>query len=167
MTSSKNIMTSQQMTRLLTRFKNEKKNSYMRIPFALLTFVLILLIVSVGYENYIAGYFVEVIRYEFFISVTLVAIFPFSAIGYVLFQRDEQIRKLARDFWLLGIDIRDGDILPASPSPADWQPSDYENYIQELESRSPHFMELFCPIYLNDIAHHYWAGPVFLDAGYR
>ena len=48
---------------------------------------------------------------ELLISFTLAGFFPISAIAYLLFQRDTQRRKLARGFWLMGINVR-GDLDP-------------------------------------------------------
>ncbi len=52
---------------------------------------------------------ININQVNFFIIFTLANIFPISAIAYVLFQGNSQRRKLARSFWLLGIQVQ-GDL---------------------------------------------------------
>ena len=79
---------------------------FVLVVFALAGSVLSKFIYEQFYQNY---FFDDVKQLEFIISFTLASFFPISAIAYLLFQLDTQRRKLARGFWLLGIDVK-GDL---------------------------------------------------------
>ena len=97
------------------KIRNNNSNNYIRqfskFLFVLAIFALACSVLSkVAYERFYQKYFFDNInQLEFIISFTLSSLFPISAIAYLLFQRDTQRRKLAKGFWLLGIDVK-GDL---------------------------------------------------------
>ena len=127
-------------------------NNYLRqfsqFLFVLAIFALACSVLSkFAYERFYQKYFFDNInQLEFIISFTLSSLFPISAIAYLLFQRDTQRRKLARGFWLLGIDVKgdlDRDDLETintnfrnRSSDSDWDVEAYGEYFKKLENRS-------------------------------
>ena len=92
---------------------------------------------------------------EFIISLTLAGIFPISAIAYLLFQHGTRIRRLAKGFYLLGIDVRGDEkeevikkiedanyrrqlpaSSPATASSIPWDLQAYGQFFDETEDRS-------------------------------
>ena len=89
---------------------------------------------------------------EFLICLTLTSFFPISAISYLLFQLGTQRRKLARGFWLLGIDVK-GDLdikdikeiednlknrrtRDEEDENTEWDVEAYGEYIKKIEDRN-------------------------------
>ena len=93
------------------RFSFTALTGFWRILFVLVVFALAGSVLSkFVYEQFYQNiFFDDVKQLEFIISFTLASFFPISAIAYLLFQLDTQRRKLARGFWLLGIDVK-GDL---------------------------------------------------------
>ncbi len=93
------------------RILNNYIRQFSQFLFVLAIFALACSVLSkVAYERFYQKYFFDNInQLEFIISFTLSSLFPISAIAYLLFQRDTQRRKLAKGFWLLGIDVK-GDL---------------------------------------------------------
>ena len=135
--------------------KFKQINRHLKRVFVLAVLVFFLTVSSQGlFEKFYKDYFFSSNpqHFEFIIGATLGSFFPISAVAYLLFQHDTQRRKLARGFWLLGIDVK-GDLeqkdleLIKNNSQArhlgdeDWNPDDwdveaYGEYFKIVNERS-------------------------------
>lgn len=95
--------------------------------FVILIAIIIILIEPVG-----------VLRAELLIIFTATSVFPISALAYQLFKRKTRIRRLGRDFWLLGIDIREkypSNKISINNKPEEaidnWSIEAYTNYVEQ------------------------------------
>ncbi len=94
----------EEITEELKRRKERGRQAWFGISFVVISLIFVGVI---SWQKFVELYKGDGNQVQILLSFILAGFFPLTAIAYILFQKKTTLRRLGRDFWMLGIDLRD------------------------------------------------------------